>query len=76
MCRRSAGSRRREKESDKAADNAPARFHPWGPPYRLLQPGRQEAPCRGECEAYSPHCILDVDVERAVRALGRLLSKA
>ena len=61
-------------DSDPGADNAPARFHPWGAPFRLLQAPHQASPCRGECEAYSPHCILGVGVGDVEIALGDLLA--
>jgi heptosyltransferase-2 len=52
---------------------SPQRFGPWGVPSRLLQPGQATAPCRDECLAPGPHCILGVSVDAVAQAAAALL---
>jgi ADP-heptose:LPS heptosyltransferase len=61
-------------DADPAGENSPGRFHPWGVPYELARPRTRRRPCVDGCEAYSAHCILQVEAREAMDALDRLLA--
>jgi ADP-heptose:LPS heptosyltransferase len=47
--------------------NAPERFGPWGVESLVLRPAEHAWPCRRGCEAFTAHCILELDPQE-VRA--------
>lgn len=52
--------------------NAPARFHPWNVPHRVIQPREALEPCGEGCQSDDPHCILSVGVEQVLAAVDDL----
>jgi heptosyltransferase-2 len=54
---------------------SPIRFGPWLVPHRVLQPDRPTPPCSECCEAYVPHCILNVSVDLVARSACDLLER-
>jgi len=61
--------------SNPAGPNSPIRFGPWAVPSRVAQPAKPTPPCSGFCNADSPHCILEIDAERATNALEELVQE-
>ncbi|GGA68323.1 hypothetical protein GCM10011507_19810 [Edaphobacter acidisoli] len=55
---------------------SPLRSHPLGPWVAIVQPEYQLAPCTTECVATELHCLAQVSVEMAQRALQQLIQEA
>ena len=53
--------------------NSPVRLHPWGVPYAVLQPEHAADGCRDSCESSEPHCILEIQPDRVLEAVRRLV---
>ncbi len=49
--------------------NSPVRFGPWKNSGLVIQPKNSSFPCREECNAGEPHCILGVTVEQVKNAI-------
>jgi ADP-heptose:LPS heptosyltransferase len=53
--------------------NSPVRFRPYAKGALVLQPVAARAGCEAGCESMEPHCILEIDPERAVEAVVRIM---
>jgi len=64
---------RHPKAGDAAHSNSPARFAPWSPSARVLQPDRGLEGCEARCTHIEPHCITQITVAEVVRAAKGML---
>jgi ADP-heptose:LPS heptosyltransferase len=56
-----------------ADPDSPARFHPWGVPHVVVQPEHATDGCRDRCESGEPHCILEIQPDRVLEAVRKLV---
>lgn len=54
---------------------SPARTHPAGPWYAIVQPAHPLPPCTDECIASTPHCITQIEVSAVIAACEGLLAR-
>jgi heptosyltransferase-2 len=64
---------RHPKDGDQNHPNSPARFQPRCDRSRVIQPCHGADECSGYCRSRTPHCILQVRVERVVESALELL---
>jgi ADP-heptose:LPS heptosyltransferase len=63
------------KSSPLVHQTSPARTHPAGPWFAMVQPAYPLAPCEIECEVNETHCIQQVEVDDVLAAFNDLLAR-